>query len=259
MLIAGGLDLKLFDFKTPQIEITALADIPSGTGLGSSGSFTTALLKALHAHRRRHLNADKLAELACHVEIDRLKEPIGKQDQFTTSYPGINEFFFMKNGSVRVKKLNIKKNVIKKIKKNLVMYFTGYSRSSYKILQNQNKASKINDNEMLKNLHSVKELAKDFKDCLIKNNLDQYGLLMDEHWNLKKKRSRHMSNKRINYLYDYAKENGALGGKLIGAGGGGFLIFYTNNPTLLDARMELKGLYRTNFNIEYEGPKILAR
>jgi D-glycero-alpha-D-manno-heptose-7-phosphate kinase len=250
--------LKRFNIKTP-LNISSHADIPAGTGMGSSGCFTVTLINAIACLKGKKISNREMAKIACDIEIETLKEPIGKQDQFTTSYPGINEFFFMKNGSVRVKKLNIKKNVIKKIKKNLVMYFTGYSRSSYKILQNQNKASKINDNEMLKNLHSVKELAKDFKDCLIKNNLDQYGLLMDEHWNLKKKRSRHMSNKRINYLYDYAKENGALGGKLIGAGGGGFLIFYTNNPTLLDARMELKGLYRTNFNIEYEGPKILAR
>lgn len=249
--------LKYFSIKTP-LNIASHADIPSGTGLGSSGSFTVSLINALACFKDKKLSAREVAEIACKIEIDILKEPVGKQDQYAASFPGINEFFFKKNGFVEVKKLNLKNETLSKLKKNLVMYFTGYSRKSYNILKKQNLETKINNKEMIYNLHQVKELALNFRKCLVDNNLTEYGLLMDDHWNLKKKRSSHMSNKKINFLYNYAKNNGAIGGKLIGAGGGGFLIFYTNYPDLLNAKMKQKKLQKVVFDFEFEGSKILV-
>tara|TARA_Y200000002_G_C22680851_1_gene664023 strand:+ start:2045 stop:3022 length:978 start_codon:yes stop_codon:yes gene_type:complete len=249
--------LRHFNIETP-LNISSHADIPAGTGLGSSGSFTVALIKALCSLQKKKLDRRKIAELACKIEIDILKEPIGKQDQYVSTFAGLNEYFFEKNGFVRIKKLKLNHLTLKNINKNFAMYFTGYSRKSHKILNKQNKDTKMKNEEVIKNLHHVKKLAKDFRYCLVNNNLDQYGALMRDHWNLKKKRSSIMSNKKINYLYDYALDSGAIGGKLIGAGGGGFLFFYTKNRPLLDKQMKKKGLERTKFNFEYEGPKILA-
>lgn len=249
--------LKYFNIKTP-LNISSHADIPAGTGLGSSGSFTVALITALNCLTKKKLDKRKIAELACKIEIDILKEPIGKQDQYVSTFAGFNEYFFEKNGFVTIKKLKLNKATLKNINNNFAMYFTGYSRKSHKILNKQNKDTKMKNEEVIKNLHHVKELAKDFRYCLVNNDLDQYGVLMKDHWNLKKKRSAIMSNKKINYLYDYALDSGATGGKLIGAGGGGFLFFYTKNRSLLDKQMKKKGLERTEFNFEYEGPKILA-
>ena len=249
--------LRYFNIKTP-LNISSHADIPAGTGLGSSGSFTVALIKALSCLKKKKLNKREIAELACKIEIDILKEPIGKQDQYVSTFAGLNEYFFEKNGFVKIKKLNVNELTLKNIKKNFAMYFTGYSRKSHKILNEQNNDTKMKNEEVVNNLHHVKELAKDFRYCLVNNDLDQYGTLMRDHWNLKKKRSLIMSNKKINYLYDYALDSGAIGGKLIGAGGGGFLFFYTKNRSQLDAYMKKKGLERTEFNFEYEGTKILA-
>lgn len=250
--------LKYFKIKTP-LNISSHADIPAGTGLGSSGSFTVALIKALSCLNSMKLNKREIAELACKIEIDILKEPIGKQDQYATTFAGINEYTFEKNGFVKVKKIKLSQKVLKKLNNNFAMYFTGYSRKSHKILNKQNIETKLKNKEILNNLHHVKELAKNFKRCLLTNNIDQYGLLMKDHWNLKKKRSVYMSNKKINYLYDYAIDSGAIGGKLIGAGGGGFLFFYTKDRAFLDKQMKLKGLERTKFDFEYDGPQILAK
>ena len=248
--------LKYFNIKTP-LNISSHADIPSGTGLGSSGCFSVALINALANLTKKNLSRRQIAEIACKIEINTLKEPVGKQDQYTAAFPGINEFIFNKNGFVEIKKLNLNEKTLKNLKKNFTMYFTGYSRKSYKILKKQNQSTNFQNKEMINNLHKVKNLAKNFKKCLIKNNLNQYGLLMDDHWKLKKKRSGNMSNKKINYLYDYAKDNGAIGGKLIGAGGGGFFLFCSKNSTYLEKQMKKKGLNKTSFKFSYDGPKII--
>ncbi len=248
--------LKYFRIKTP-LNISSHADIPSGTGLGSSGCFSVTLINALTRLTNKNLSKRQIAELACKIEINILKEPVGKQDQYTSTFPGINEFIFKKNGFVEIKKLNLNEKVLKNLSKNFTMYFTGYSRKSYKILKKQNQYTNFQNIEMINNLHRVKDLAKNFKKCLIKNDLNQYGLLMDDHWKLKKKRSGNMSNKKINYLYDYAKDNGAIGGKLIGAGGGGFFLFCSKNSNYLEKQMKKKGLNKTSFKFSYDGPKII--
>lgn len=250
--------LKLFDFKTPQIEITALADIPSGTGLGSSGSFTTALLKALHAHRRRHLSPEQLAALACHVEIDILGEPIGKQDQYIAAMGGVNCFTFEKNHNVLVKPLDIDHATMLDLEENLLLFFTGYSRSASKILKDQKDKSTANDETMLQNLHLVKAQGLQSKLALEKGNILEFGELMHEHWENKKQRSGGMSNPKIDEWYKLALMNGACGGKLVGAGGGGFLMFMAHDRNKLRKAMSDQGLEEVRFRFDFEGTKVLA-
>jgi D-glycero-alpha-D-manno-heptose-7-phosphate kinase len=250
--------LKYLKITTP-INISSHADIPAGTGLGSSGSFTVSLIHALSklSELKIKLSKTQLAETACKIEINILREPVGKQDQYSAAFGGVNEYHFMKNGSVLVKKLKIKKNVMTKLKKNLLIFFTGYSRSSYKILRSQDNKTRTLDKEMIYNLDEVKEIGINSKECLEKGNLNDYGYILHDHWMLKKKRSSNISNKKINYLYDFAKANGALGGKLIGAGGGGFFMFYTNNPNFLSNKLKSRGLNILNYNFDYKGTVII--
>lgn len=250
--------LRLLNFKTPQIEITTLADIPSGTGLGSSGSFTTALLKALHAHRRKHLNPEELATLACHVEIELLKEPIGKQDQFIAAMGGVTCFTFRKDHSVGVKPLDIDVSTMHELEDNLLLFFTGYSRSASGILKDQKEKSMSQDDEMLKNLHFVKKLGIQSKLALENGNTGLFGELMNEHWENKKRRSGGMSNLKIDKWYNLALKNGATGGKLVGAGGGGFLMFMANDRMKLRKAMSAQGLEEVRFKFDFEGTKVLA-
>ena len=249
--------LKYFKLNTP-VNISSHADIPSGTGLGSSGSFTVCLINAiLSLKSNKNLSKKKIAEVAFNIEHNILKEPVGKQDQYASCIGGINEFIFKKNGSVLIKKINLKEKNLKKLNNNLVIFFTGYSRSSYKILKHQNQKTLNLDKKMIKNLDMIKEIGKNSKKALIKNNFDEFGEILDYHWQIKKKRSNDMSNKRINYLYDLAKDYGAIGGKLIGAGGGGFLMFYTNKPKNLSNILEKK-IEKLNYQFEFQGSKIIS-
>src|SRR5262245_12821811 len=211
------------NISQPYLQITSIADIPAGTGLGSSGSFTTALLKALHALKKNLVHPQELAEQACHIEIDLLKEPVGKQDQYIAAYGGINCFRFLPNHQVEAWPLKIDTDTLYSLEDNLLLFFTGYSRSASQILQEQHTKSEQNDREMIANLHFVKELGRECKEALEAGNLKRLAELMNVHWEHKKKRSIGMSNDRINQWYELARQNGALGGKLIGAGGGGFL------------------------------------
>ena len=186
--------LDMLNFKTPQVEITTLADIPAGTGLGSSGSFTTALLKALYTHRKRHLHQEELAELACNIEIDRLGEPIGKQDQYIAAVGGITCFTFHKDDKVTAVPLEISMDTMFAMEDNLLLFFTSFSRSAGSILKDQKVRSQQNDVEMLNNLHYVKELGYRSKDALESGNTTLFGELMHEHWEHKKRRSGGMSN-----------------------------------------------------------------
>lgn len=249
--------IRLLDFKTPQIEITTLADIPSGTGLGSSGSFTTALLKALYAHRRRMILPHELARLACEIEIDILKEPIGKQDQYIAAYGGITCFEFCKDDSVKAYPLSISIDTLFDLEDNLLLFFTGFARSASAILKDQDKRSKEMDEEMLNNMHYVKELGLHSKQILMKGCTSEFGKLMHEHWEHKRKRSKGMSNPQIDEWYDVGIKNGALGGKLVGAGGGGFLMFYAEDRNRLRHAMAKVGLEEVRFRFDFEGTKTL--
>ena len=216
--------LTLLQLKTPQIELTTLADIPSGTGLGSSGSFTTALLKALFTHYHRPLQQPELAELACHIEIERLHEPIGKQDQYIAAYGGITSLIFQKNGQVIAQPLQVSMQTLFELEDQLLLFFTGFSRSVGSILMDQNTRSQQSDQEMLNNLHYVKELGYRSKEALESGNTQHFGELMHEHWEHKKRRSGGMSNSQIDQWYQLASKMVRLR-QLVGAGGGGFLMF----------------------------------
>jgi D-glycero-alpha-D-manno-heptose-7-phosphate kinase len=249
--------LFLLDFKTPQVEITTLADIPAGTGLGSSGSFTTALLKALYTHRKRPLHQEELAELACHIEIDKLEEPIGKQDQYIAAYGGVTCFTFHKDNKVTPTPLVMSMSTMFDLEDNLLLFFTGFSRSASSILQDQQNRSQSNDAHMLENLHYVKDLGYQIKEALMLGNTSQFGELMHEHWEHKKRRSAGMSNEKIDQWYEIAMKNGALGGKLVGAGGGGFLMFMAHDRNKLRQAMVSAGLEEVRFKFDFEGTKVV--
>ena len=250
--------LKLQDLKTPQIEITTLAYIPAGTGLGSSGSFTTGLLKALYAHRKKHIHQEDLARLACTIEIEKLNEPIGKQDQYIAAYGGISQFSFNEDETVDCKPLDISMNTLVGLEDDLLLFFTGFSRSASSILKDQKDKSEKDDKEMLKNLHYVKDLGYRSKDALESGNLNQFGEIMHEHWLNKKKRSKGMSNNDIDIWYEAAIKNGAVGGKVVGAGGGGFLMFLANDREKLRSKMRSFGLEEVRFKFDFEGTKIVG-
>jgi len=249
--------LRMQDLRTPQIEITTLADIPAGTGLGSSGSFTTALLKALYSHRRTLIHPQELAELACHIEIDRLGEPIGKQDQYIAAYGGLTCFTFGRDGKVSASPLNVSMDTMFELEDSILLFFTGFSRSAGAILKDQNTRTQHRDDEMLRNLDYVKELGYRSKAALEAGDVAGFGVLMHEHWEHKKRRSGGMSNPQIDEWYDLAMHNGATGGKLVGAGGGGFLMFHAADRSKLRRTMAAAGLEEVRFHFDFEGTKVV--
>jgi D-glycero-alpha-D-manno-heptose-7-phosphate kinase len=249
--------LKLASVQERNLEITSMADIPAGTGLGSSGSFTTALLKALHALRKNLVHPAELAEQACNIELEKLREPVGKQDQYIAAYGGITCFNFMPDERVEARALKVSEETLYNLEDNLLLFFTGYARSASKILKEQDDKSKQADKSMIENLHFVKELGQQSQAALQSDNLHEFARLMDIHWQRKKERSRSMSNQDINAWYDCAMANGALGGKIIGAGGGGFLLFYARDKIRLRHAMRERGLTEVRFRFDFEGTKIL--
>ncbi len=250
--------IRLVGMEWPYREITSMADIPGGTGLGSSGSFTTALLKGLHLLRKNSIHPAELAEQACHIEIDVLKEPIGKQDQYIAAFGGVSSFRFLNNGQVEVRPLAISDETLYNLEDNLLMFFTGYTRSASSILKDQDSRSRSNDREMINNLHFIKEIGRSTQTALESGDLRQFAELMNEHWEYKKQRSPNMSNDKINDLYELARKQGALGGKLIGAGGGGFLLFYTENKAPLRHAMREAKLEEVRFRFDFQGTKLVS-
>jgi D-glycero-alpha-D-manno-heptose-7-phosphate kinase len=249
--------LRLFNLNSPQLEISSMADIPAGTGLGSSGSFATSLIKALSVHYRKNMSNLDVAEMACQVEIDVLGEPVGKQDQFISAIGGITELNFMQDGSVKSNPLDISMDTIFQLEDNLLLFFTGISRSAGKILSDQSVRSLENDSEMIQNLHYVKELGMRSKNALLMGNTEEFAKIMHEHWQHKQKRSLGMSNQFIDEAYKLGIENGAIGGKLVGAGGGGFLLFYAHDKKSLRECMKKFGLEEVRFKFDFEGTKVV--
>jgi len=248
----------MLGIERTNLEMTSMADIPAGTGLGSSGSFTTALLKALQAWKRDIVHPHELAEQACEIEIERLCEPIGKQDQFIAAYGGITAFTFHKDGRVEARKAALSEDTIHDLEDNLLLFFTGYSRSASAILKDQKTRSEQADSAMIENLHRTKDLGLRSLACLEAGDTPGFAALMHEHWLGKRARSTGMSNDKINEWYGLAMANGALGGKLIGAGGGGFLMFYATDRTCLRKTMREAGLQEVRFRFDFEGTKILT-
>jgi len=249
--------LIIKSLKNYQVEISSTADIPAGTGLGSSGSFTTALLKALYVYERQHISQEDLAELACNIEIDRLKEPIGKQDQYIAAIGGLSSFAFHKDDSVTYAPLNISSDTLGKLEDNLLLFFTGYTRKASDVLNDQKVKTEMKDKDMLDNLNYIKDIGYKSKFALESGNINLFGELLHEHWERKKNRSLGMSNTSIDDLYSKAMINGAIGGKVVGAGGGGFLMFMAKDPDRLRKAMNKEGLEEVRFRFDFEGTKIV--
>ena len=250
--------LRLTGVQGPYLEIVSLSDIPAGTGLGSSGSFTTALLRALHTMNRNFVPPRELAEQACHIEIDLLKEPVGKQDQYIAAFGGITCFEFLPDDRVVAEPLKIASETLANLEDNLLLFFTGASRSAAEVLRDQDRRTRDNASEMLENLHHTKHLGHASRDALLAGDLRRFAELMHVHWEHKKKRSPGISSSRIDEMYELARANGALGGKLIGAGGGGFLMLYTEDKTRLRAAMRSAGLREVRLQFDFSGTSVLA-
>lgn len=251
--------LKLTGATNGALELTSMSDIPAGTGLGSSGSFTTALLHALHVQQKRIVSKEELAEEACRIEIDILGEPIGKQDQYIAAFGGVTCFTFNPGGKVEVKPLAASEETLVNLEDNLVLFFTGYTRSASAILKDQNDRTKSSDKSMVENLHRVKEIGVASCRALEAGDLRGFAGLMHEHWELKRKRSGGMSNSEIDGYYELARRHGALGGKVIGAGGGGFLMFYAEDKAPLRHAMREAGLAEVRLRFDFNGTQVVTQ
>jgi D-glycero-alpha-D-manno-heptose-7-phosphate kinase len=249
--------LRLTGITEPNIEITSMADIPAGTGLGSSGSFTTCLLKVLHKYKRHFIHPRELAELACHIEIDLLKEPVGKQDQYIAAFGGVTVFEFRPDDEVIARPVAASEETLDHLEDNLVLVSTGMYRVAADVLKEQDEKSRQNDKVMIDNLHRVKELGQRSLEAIESGNLLEFGRIMHEHWEHKKKRSRGMTNPEIDRWYELGLRNGAVGGKIIGAGGGGFLMFYTEQKAHLRKALREAGLMEVKLAFDFEGTKLL--
>ena len=242
----------------PSLEMMSMADIPAGTGLGSSGAFSVGLLKTIYAYKREHVSPGALAEEACHIEINLLKEPVGKQDQYIAAHGGISCFEINQKGDVTVSPLRISNPTLHDLEDNLMMFFTGFSRSASQVLDQQKKGIQQDDKRFVDNLHFIKSTGVEIKKVLESGDCLQFGKLMHEHWLHKNKQSSAISNTKINDWYEHGIRNGAVGGKLIGAGGGGFLMFYADDRIKLRAAMEKAGLQEVRFSFDFEGSKQLV-
>ena len=242
------------------IELHSTADVPANSGLGTSSSFTVALLNALYTYKRDFVTQKQLAEEACHIEIDILGEPIGKQDQYIAAFGGVTCLTFGKNGEVLVEPLRVSPETLDLLESNLHLFFTGKERQASDILSEQDQKSREDDPAMIDNLHQVKEIGLQTRKYLERGTVDELGDLFHAHWETKKKRSAKMTEPFIDECYEVARKTGAGGGKLIGAGGGGFLMLYCENglkPKLVEA-MSGMGLRWERFRFDFDGTKILV-
>ncbi|MBO0729452.1 MAG: galactokinase [Acidimicrobiaceae bacterium] len=243
----------------PSLEIVSLADIPAGTGLGSSGAFTVGLLRAIYAFKREAVTPGALADEACHIEIDLLGRPVGRQDQYIAAFGGLTCFEFDREGRVQVSPLSVSNDTLHDLDEHLLMFFTGYAREADQVLEEQRSRSDKDDTDMLGALDFIKALGMQSKDALEAGDVASFGALMNEHWQHKKRRSGSMSNPKIDRCYDAAMEAGALGGKLVGAGAGGFLLFYAKDTDSLRQAMAEEGLSEVRFHFDHDGSTVLVR
>lgn len=243
----------------PAVEIVSLADIPGGTGLGSSGAFTVGLLRAVYAFNHDQPELADLAEEACQIEIERLARAVGKQDQYIAAFGGIKSIRFPEDGPVEVAPLAISSETIHDLEDHLLLFFTGYARDAAALLADQKERSESDDAAMLEALHVTKAIGDQIKQALERGDTRSFGELMHDHWQRKRRRSQGMSDERINRWYELALRNGAVGGKLVGAGGGGFLMFYASDPAALRQAMAAAELPEVRFGFDDEGSCVVVR
>jgi len=242
------------------LEIVSVADVPAGTGLGSSGTFLVGLIHALAAHEHRIADAEMLARSAVEIEMVRLNEPVGKQDQYIAAYGGLLCQEYNQDESVKVYPLKLSENSLHELRDSLMLFFVGTTRSASSILQDQKKKSEQGDSSMIESLHFTRQLGREIQTVLESGDIPRFGELMHEHWLRKRQRSAGMSNNRIDELYELARTaGGAIGGKLVGAGGSGFLLFQTHDRSRLRKVMKNAGLSEMDFSFDFEGSAVMLR
>ena len=239
----------------PGVEVVSIADIPSGTGLGSSSSFSVALLNALYAHQRVFAPKEQLAREACMLEIERLGEPIGKQDQYAAAFGGVNFIEFEPHGGVTVQPLTLPTELVAELEGNLMLFFTGSQREAKSVLAHQNKAVE-EDTTTFGRIGQMVDLAYQMRDLLIAGDLAAFGAALHRGWEMKRSVSSLISNAAIDRLYEQARAAGAIGGKIAGAGGGGFLLLYCPKPAQAAVREALGDLQSLDFRLDWGGARI---
>jgi len=243
---------------TNGIEIVSIADIPAGTGLGSSSSYLVGLLNALHALFQDQATPQKLAEEACYIELNVLKKPIGKQDQYMAAFGGLTTLDIKTDGHVCVKRLELDMDLVEALEHNILMFYTHEIRDATAILKKQDEATRAEDCNVVNSLREIKDIGLEIRDAIVKGNLRRFGELLDVHWQSKKRLSEGISNPQIDAWYELAKQNGAIGGKISGAGGGGFLMLYCEeNKARLRGAMREAGLRELKFRFDFEGSKVV--
>jgi len=244
---------------TNNIEISSMADIPAGSGLGSSSSYTVGLLNALHVLKRDYSSLQDLAEEACEIEVDILKKPMGKQDQYLAAFGGFTVLKIARDGEVVVTRAKVRSSIIDDLKRNLLMFYTGQQRKTKEILGSQDKAIQESDKQVLESLHYIKESGYKILEIVESGNITELGFMFDEHWRYKKRLVKEITNPEFDRIYEIAKKNGAIGGKISGAGGGGFFTFYCEEKqNQLRSVMMENGLLELRYYFDFEGSKILA-
>jgi len=249
--------LRFFQIENG-IEIVSIADIPAGTGLGSSSCYLVGLLNAMHTLTQTPLSTQLLAEEACCIELERLKKPIGKQDQYMAAFGGLTQLEILTDGVVKVTRLCLELELIEELESNMLLFYTGAARDAVGILEKQDSSSRAKSGKVVESLRGIKEIGIEIRDAILRGDLHRFGKLLDVHWQLKKRLSDGVSNPQIDAWYELAKNNGAIGGKISGAGGGGFLLLYCEeNKARLREAMRQKGLRELNFRFEFEGSKVV--
>lgn len=249
--------LRLFNIETG-LEIVSIADIPAGTGLGSSSCYLVGLLRALHALSLHSVDNQVLAEEACTIELDILKKPIGKQDQYMAAYGGLTQLEIATDGSVTATRVALPFEIMEELENNMLLFYTGEVRDANQILSSQDKATRRNDSNVVRSLLEIKDMGLEIRDSIVRGNLTRFGEMMDLHWQTKKRLANGITNSRIDTWYELARRNGALGGKITGAGGGGFLTLYCEGPKQqLREAMRQAGLRELKFRFEFDGCKVI--
>ncbi|MEK7286310.1 MAG: galactokinase [Nitrospirota bacterium] len=249
---------RLLGFENA-LEIISMADVPAGTGLGSSSCYAVGLLHALHTMKREAIALHDLAEKGCQIEVDILKKPIGKQDQYMAAFGGLTVLDIDKDGTVHVRKANVSQTTIDDLNRNILMFYTNTTRSADAILSEQSQGAREEKSDVISSMHYIKELGYRILEAVEAGNVTDIGLMFDQHWEYKKRISKKMSNSNYDQIYEIAKNKGALGGKITGAGGGGFFVFYVEEKqTVFREAMAKMGLREMRYRFDFEGTKVLA-
>lgn len=244
---------KYFDIKG--VDFNSSADLPSGTGMGSSSSFTSGLINLCSTYKGQYMSREAIADLACRIEIDILNEPIGKQDQYACAIGGLNFIEFCKDNSVNVEKIHLDVERRNTMSNNLMLFYLGNVRSASSVLSEQKQ--NIEDGKKIENLSKMVDLAYVLKSEILRGEIDALGEILHKGWLLKKELASGISSQFIDHYYDLAIKAGAIGGKLLGAGGGGFLLFYVKQENQVSVKNALKDLTFTEFNFDNSGTKII--